>query len=255
MKSHSANWARAFKAESRLNKQQTFRGFALSFLGPRLLAGEPQDVPLGDLRCTGQWREIVVVQGGRFLEECSFGRCVGRQRNSVWRTAGATRAAREETNTTLEFSVSKGSSCCTRKKGARTLVANRLSKSSMVCSSMGAALPMPALATRMSSFSPAIPLTCLARVAGPSGAARSADTISASPPGVTAGGVDLFAQAFRFGRAATVVDDDTRAPIGQSDCGGAADSARCAGDKGKFCVKITHIFFRVIGFRPIQLFC
>ena len=89
---------------------------------------------------------------------------------------GATRAAIDETNTTLEFSVSKGSSCCTRKKGARTLVANRLSKSSMLCSSIGAALPMPALATRMSSFSPAIPLTCLARLAGPSGAARSADT-------------------------------------------------------------------------------
>src|SRR5271155_174260 len=67
------------------------------------------------------------------------------------------RAPSDETSTILLPIDMIGSSCCTRKKGARTLTANSLSKSSTVVSSMVAAFEMPALATRMSMRSPMMP--------------------------------------------------------------------------------------------------
>src|SRR3984957_16765304 len=75
-----------------------------------------------------------------------------------------------------------GSNCCTRKNGARTLTANRLSKSSTLVSSILADFETPALATRMSSRSPTMARTRLANVCGPSACRRSAPTLSALPP-------------------------------------------------------------------------
>src|SRR2546426_12067854 len=58
------------------------------------------------------------------------------------------RAASDERNTMLLPFDMIGSSCCTRKNGARTLTAKSLSKSSTVVSSMVAAFEILALATR-----------------------------------------------------------------------------------------------------------
>ena len=60
-----------------------------------------------------------------------------------------------------------GSSSFTRKNGLRTFVANRLSKSSIVCSSIGAAFETPALATKMSSRWPTIAQDLLCERGGP----------------------------------------------------------------------------------------
>src|ERR1700732_3384969 len=62
-------------------------------------------------------------------------------------------AARDETKTMLLPLPRIGSSCWTRKKGARTFTAKSLSKSSTVVSSMVADFEIPALATRTSSRS------------------------------------------------------------------------------------------------------
>src|SRR5882762_10027294 len=118
---------------------------------------------------------------------------------------------------------SAGSSCCTRKNGARTFTAKRLSKSSILASSMLAALEMPALATRMSSRSPTIARTRFARMCGPA-----------------AGLADFGDDGVGLLLAVAVVDQHLRAGLCQHQGAGAADAARGAGDQGGFAREIAH---------------
>ena len=79
----------------------------------------------------------------------------------------AARAAREDVKITLEPSLRIGSSCCTRKYGARTLTANSASKSSTVVSSIVAAFRDAGIGNRMSSRSPTISRTLEASLWAP----------------------------------------------------------------------------------------
>src|ERR1700738_4213500 len=103
------------------------------------------------------------------------------------------RAASDATRTILLPFERIGSSCWTRKKGARTLTANSLSKSSMVVSSMVADFETPALATRISRRSPTILRVSFASLCGPSAAARSAEIASPRPPSLRISATTLSA--------------------------------------------------------------
>src|SRR4029077_5571978 len=139
---------------------------------------------------------------------------------------------------------SAGSSCWTRKNGARTFTAKRLSKSSIWVSSMLAVLEMPALATRMSSRSPTIARTRFASRGGPSPGPRG------RPPRLPQVGPDLLGAAAAladFGDdrvclllAVAVVDQYLGTGPSQGQGTGAAHAARGAGNESCFSRKRAH---------------
>ena len=128
-----------------------------------------------------------------------------------------------------------GSSCCTRKKGARTLTANSLSKSSTVVSSIVTAFETPALATRISRRSPT-----MLRAVSQACAIRRPPYIGGDGVSAAAGFVDLGDDTVGFSRATAVMDENLRTGRSKREGAGATDAARGAGDEGGFSGEVGH---------------
>src|SRR3977135_2452990 len=132
------------------------------------------------------------------------------------------RAASDERKTMLLPLHMIGSSCCTRKNGARTLTANSLSKSSTVVSSMVAAFKTPALVNKDCQAFPDKAAALPGRLAGAvrGGKIRRYGIRSAT------GFAYLCDNTVGLLRAAAVMHEDLGAGLGERERAGAADAAR-----------------------------